>query len=103
MRLAIEGPAESKNASDKRICRQSSCDSAPQQSWRWLGQAERWEHLADAAFMLKPEALPAGQKRHGSQSIICLYGLEALLVRDARRGLVFRLRDIINTLFECIE
>jgi len=34
------------------LCRQQAV-LHPEQSWNWLGQAERWEHLADAAFVLK--------------------------------------------------
>jgi hypothetical protein len=40
-----------KNAADYRalasLCRQQAA-YRPDQSWRLLGQAERWEHLADA-------------------------------------------------------
>jgi hypothetical protein len=28
------------------------------QSWKWLGEAERWEHLAHAAFVPKAEQSP---------------------------------------------
>jgi len=34
------------------LCRQQAVLN-PEQSWKWLGQAERWEHLADASFTLK--------------------------------------------------
>jgi hypothetical protein len=31
----------------------------PDQKWKWLGQAERWEHLAEASLDLKePEPAP---------------------------------------------
>jgi len=30
------------------LCRQQAV-LHPDQNWKWLGQAERWEHLADAA------------------------------------------------------
>ena len=36
------------------LCRQQA-GIHPDQSWKWLAQAERWEHLADAQFVLKAE------------------------------------------------
>jgi len=38
------------------LCRQQAAIH-PEQSWKWLGQAERWEHLAHAALVLKVEQL----------------------------------------------
>jgi hypothetical protein len=32
------------------LCRQQAV-LHPEESWKWLGQAERWEHLADAALI----------------------------------------------------
>jgi hypothetical protein len=37
------------------LCRQLAV-LHPDQNWKWLGQAERWEHLADAAIILESEA-----------------------------------------------
>jgi hypothetical protein len=41
------------------LCRQQAV-LYPLEAWKWLGQAERWEHLAEASFALKapPEAKP---------------------------------------------
>jgi len=39
------------------LCRQQAA-LHPEQSWKWLGQAERWEHLTHAVFELKAEQLP---------------------------------------------
>jgi hypothetical protein len=39
------------------LCRQQAA-LHPDQSWKWLGQAERWEHLVDAEFVMKAEQLP---------------------------------------------
>ena len=36
------------------LCRQQA-SIHPEQNWKWLAQAERWEHLADAQFVLKAE------------------------------------------------
>jgi hypothetical protein len=36
------------------LCRQQ-VSFHPQDSWKWLAQAERWEHLADARLVLKAE------------------------------------------------
>ncbi|HET7887823.1 MAG TPA: hypothetical protein VFL62_16495 [Bradyrhizobium sp.] len=37
------------------LCRQQA-SIHPQDSWKWLAQAERWEHLAEARMVLKAEA-----------------------------------------------
>jgi hypothetical protein len=37
------------------LCRQQAV-LHPEQSWKWLGQAERWEHLAEASFTNKQAA-----------------------------------------------
>ena len=37
------------------LCRQQA-SIHPQDSWKWLAQAERWEHLAEARLVLKAEA-----------------------------------------------
>jgi len=37
------------------LCRQQA-SIHPQDSWKWLAQAERWEHLADARLVLKADA-----------------------------------------------
>jgi hypothetical protein len=37
------------------LCRQQA-SIHPDQNWKWLAQAERWEHLAEAQFVLKAEA-----------------------------------------------
>jgi hypothetical protein len=49
------------------LCRQQ-VSFHPQDSWKWLAQAERWEHLADARLVLKAEtAKPASSvKSSGS-------------------------------------
>ena len=36
------------------LCRQQA-SIHPQDNWKWLAQAERWEHLADARLVLKTE------------------------------------------------
>jgi hypothetical protein len=36
------------------LCRQQAC-LHPEENWKWLAQAERWEHLAEASFTLKSE------------------------------------------------
>jgi hypothetical protein len=36
------------------LCRQQA-SIHPQDSWKWLAQAERWEHLAEARLVLKAE------------------------------------------------
>lgn len=36
------------------LCRQQA-SLHPDQNWKWLAQAERWEHLAEADFVLKAE------------------------------------------------
>lgn len=44
------------------LCRQQA-GFHPQDSWKWLAQAERWEHLADARLVLKAETpKPASAK-----------------------------------------
>ena len=37
------------------LCRQQA-SIHPQDNWKWLAQAERWEHLAEARMILKAEA-----------------------------------------------
>ena len=39
------------------LCRQQAV-LHPDQNWKWLGQAERWEHLAEAACVQKADAEP---------------------------------------------
>lgn len=34
------------------LCRQQAA-LYPVEAWKWLGQAERWEYLAEAPFALK--------------------------------------------------
>ena len=34
------------------LCRQQAV-LHPDQKWKWLGQAERWEHLAEAPHLCK--------------------------------------------------
>jgi hypothetical protein len=36
------------------LCRQQA-SIHPDQNWKWLAQAERWEHLAEARLVLKAE------------------------------------------------
>jgi hypothetical protein len=43
------------------LCRQQAAYH-PEQSWKWLGQAERWEHLADASFVLRANAAQSPAK-----------------------------------------
>jgi hypothetical protein len=43
------------------LCRQQAV-LHPEQSWKWLGQAERWEHLDKASFTDK-EAAPETERR----------------------------------------
>jgi hypothetical protein len=35
------------------LCRQQAVFH-PQESWKWLGRAERWEHLAEAEISAAP-------------------------------------------------
>ena len=37
------------------LCRQQA-SIHPEQSWKWLAQAERWEHLAETRRALKQDA-----------------------------------------------
>lgn len=37
------------------LCRQQA-SIHPEQNWKWLAQAERWEHLAEARGALKQDA-----------------------------------------------
>ena len=37
------------------LCRQQAV-LHPDQKWKWLGQAERWEHLAEMPYLSKVEA-----------------------------------------------
>lgn len=44
------------------LCRQQA-SLHPDQNWKWLAQAERWEHLAEANFVLKADMPPqAGEQ-----------------------------------------
>jgi hypothetical protein len=36
------------------LCRQQA-SLHPDQNWKWLAQAERWEHLADAKMVIKAD------------------------------------------------
>jgi hypothetical protein len=36
------------------LCRQQAY-LHPEENWKWLAQAERWEHLADASFTQQNE------------------------------------------------
>lgn len=36
------------------LCRQQA-SRYPDDSWKWLAQAERWEHLSEASFTLKKQ------------------------------------------------
>lgn len=36
------------------LCRQQAY-LHPEENWKWLAQAERWEHLADTSFTQKNE------------------------------------------------
>jgi hypothetical protein len=53
------------------LCRQQA-SIHPQDNWKWLAQAERWEHLAEARLILKAEApkaacpVPASSVEAGS-------------------------------------
>ncbi len=48
------------------LCRQQA-SIHPQDNWKWLAQAERWEHLADARLVLKAEtANPASSVKSAS-------------------------------------
>jgi hypothetical protein len=44
------------------LCRQQA-NFHPQDSWKWLAQAERWEHLAEARLVLKAEAPKPAKSR----------------------------------------
>jgi len=48
------------------LCRQQA-SIHPQDSWKWLAQAERWEHLAEARLVLKAE-VPAAANSVGHDS-----------------------------------
>jgi hypothetical protein len=37
------------------LCRQQAI-LHPEDNWKWLAQAERWEHLAEAPLVLKADA-----------------------------------------------
>ena len=39
------------------LCRQQAV-LHPEQKWKWLGQAERWEHLAETPQLCKAEPPP---------------------------------------------
>jgi hypothetical protein len=39
------------------LCRQQAV-LHPEQKWKWLGQAERWEHLAEAPLIYKADRVP---------------------------------------------
>jgi hypothetical protein len=44
------------------LCRQQA-SIHPQDNWKWLAQAERWEHLADSRPVLKAEAPKPAKSR----------------------------------------
>lgn len=46
------------------LCRQQAC-LHPEENWKWLAQAERWEHLAEASFTLKSEP-PKAEPRNAA-------------------------------------
>jgi len=48
------------------LCRQQA-SIHPQDSWNWLAQAERWEHLAEARLVLEAEP-PKPAKSVGQDS-----------------------------------
>lgn len=56
-----------KNAAEYRalasLCRQQAA-YRPDQSWRLLGQAERWEHLADAEIAVHSKECNANENGH---------------------------------------
>jgi len=41
------------------ICRQHAV-LYPEQKWKWLGQAERWEHLAEMPYICRDDRLASG-------------------------------------------
>ena len=55
------------------LCRQQA-SIHPQDSWKWLAQAERWEHLAEARMVLRADmprssnARPASSVETGSSA-----------------------------------
>jgi hypothetical protein len=54
------------------LCRQQA-SIHPQDSWKWLAQAERWEHLAHARLVLKadtskPSNNPAGRSANSAET-----------------------------------
>jgi hypothetical protein len=53
------------------LCRQQA-SIHPQDSWKWLAQAERWEHLAHARLVLKadtsPSNSPAGRSANSAET-----------------------------------
>jgi hypothetical protein len=50
------------------LCRQQA-SIHPQDNWKWLAQAERWEHLADTRLVLKAETpKPANAKPDAKSS-----------------------------------
>lgn len=51
------------------LCRQQAC-LHPEENWKWLAQAERWEHLAETSFIpgsepprAEPTDAAAGESR----------------------------------------
>ena len=50
------------------LCRQQA-SIHPQDNWKWLAQAERWEHLAHARLVVKAEA-PASTLKPASSADI---------------------------------
>ncbi|SHN81640.1 hypothetical protein [Bradyrhizobium erythrophlei] len=47
------------------LCRQQ-VSFHPQDSWKWLAQAERWEHLADARLVVRAETPIAANSKPAS-------------------------------------
>jgi hypothetical protein len=47
------------------LCRQQA-SLHPEDNWKWLAQAERWEHLAEASFVQKSETPKAEPRRRRS-------------------------------------
>ena len=44
------------------LCRQQAC-LHPEENWKWLAQAERWEHLAETSFILKKRTTESRAER----------------------------------------
>jgi hypothetical protein len=48
------------------LCRQQA-SLHPEQNWKWLAQAERWEHLAEARLVLRAEPPKLEQSKLGAE------------------------------------